>query len=163
MTSHALIQECLEGEDQLKGHFRVVKLIGVVFIALFCALPGIVMISVSVTHRRPVDYEIQPIDLNHTACLYVKQYHLQGNVYGTLCNQNGLIFLDIRRFLNGTATPIGIQLELHQWLTLKQLTPLIDEAISEARNYWRTLKTYKRESDIDIHQQDEQPLSVPVQ
>lgn len=143
MTTNALIMDCLEeGEERVKGTFNVMKRIGIVLIALLCVIPGIVMISVSVSHH-PLDYEIKPIDLNHTSCLYVKQYHLQENVYGTLCNQNGLIFLDIRRFLNGTATPIGIQLELQQWLALKQLTPLIDEAISEARTYWKTLKSYK--------------------
>ena len=147
MTSHALIQECLEGENPLKGHFRTIKRIGVIVMVLICAVPGIVMVSVSVTNRPP-NNDINPINLNHTACVYVKQYHLQGNVYGTLCNQNGLIFLDVRRFLNETASPIGIQLELHQWITLKQLTPLIDEAISEARTYWKTLKMYKGQTIV---------------
>ena len=52
---------------------------------------------------------------------------------------------------------------VHQWLTLKLVTPLIDEAISEARTYWKTLKTYKRQRDTDNRAHYGEPLPVPVQ
>ncbi len=77
---------------------------------------------------------------HQSACVFVKQYHLGGSTYATVCNRNGDVVVDIRRIVNGTASIIGIPLELRQWLTLKGSSKRIDEAISEARTYWNSLQ-----------------------
>ena len=123
----------------IKCHLTIIKWIGVILILSTCALPGVVLIGVS--HCPP---EVEPVamrpNLNQSACVYVKQYYLRGNTYATVCNMNGQIVMDIRRFINGSTTLIGIQLNLNQWLSLKQMTPQIDIGIAEARTYWKTLK-----------------------
>ncbi len=48
---------------------------------------------------------------------------------------SGEVIIDIRRFLNGTATIRGIPLNLKQWLTLKRITSTVDTAINEAMTY----------------------------
>ena len=123
----------------IKCHLTIIKWIGVILILSTCALPGVVLISVS--HCPP---EVKPVamtpNLNQSACVYVKQYSLRSNTFATVCNIDGQVFMDIRRFVNGSATQIGIQLSMTQWLSLKQMTPQIDQGIAEARTYWKTLK-----------------------
>lgn len=134
-----LFREEFEDEipPNIKCHLNIIKWVGVLLILSTCTVPVIIMVST--THCPPKDYEVKP-NLNQTACVYVKQYHLRHNTYATVCNLDGHIFVDIRRFINGTGSAIGIQLESNQWLRLKQMTPSIDQGISEARTYWNTLK-----------------------
>lgn len=138
----ALYREEFEDEipKNIKCHLNIIKWVGVLLILSSCTVPGIVLISTTHCPKSPIDYEVKP-DLNQTACVYVKQYHLRHNTYATVCNLNGYVFVDLRRYLNGTATAIGIQLELSQWITLKQMTRSIDQGINEARTYWNNLKT----------------------
>lgn len=140
----------------LRQHIYLVKTVGVVFIILsVCIIPSVVLISTvcsrhdndigaSTTQIDVDDIAVTttPIDANQTACLYVKQFTLARNMRVTVCNQHSEIIVDIRRFINGTSTIIGIPLHLHQWLTLKQLTPLIDRAIAEARTFWKNVNSY---------------------
>ena len=137
--SHMLDSFGEEIPRNIKCHLTIIKWIGVILILSTCALPGVVLISV--THCPP---EVKPVDvnpnLNQTACVYVKQYSLRHNTFATVCNMDGQVFMDIRRFVNGSATHIGIQLSMTQWLSLKQITPQIDQGIREARTYWKTLK-----------------------
>ena len=123
----------------IKCHLNIIKWVGVLLILSTCTVPGIVMITTA-HYPTPADSIVTP-DVNQTDCIYVKQYHLQHNTYATVCNMNGHILVDLRRYINGTATVIGMQLELNQWLTLKQTIPSIDKAIEEARAYWKTLKS----------------------
>lgn len=120
----------------LKSRLTVFKWVGVILISLACTVPGIVFLS---SNNIP-DYGIVLGDMNQTVCSYIKQYNLGDLTYLTVCNRNGEVFLDTRRFINGTGTIIGIQLNLRQWLRLKQVFPLIDTAISEARTYWNDMK-----------------------
>ncbi|MES9903035.1 MAG: hypothetical protein ABW168_10165 [Sedimenticola sp.] len=131
-----------------KRYLAVAKWIGAAMLTiLVLSMPGIV-ISLSATSQRPtLDYEVKIDDANRTACVFVKRYDLREGVYLTVCNMNGHIILDIRRFFNETASIRGIPLNLNQWLTLKQMTGTIDTAINEARTYWKELKELNEVKD----------------
>ena len=122
----------------VKCHLNIIKWIGVLLILSTSAVPGFVILGMSGCPKPPLDYEVKP-DLNQTACVYVKQYPVRFNTYATVCNRDGHVFVDLRRFVNGSATLLGIQLELTQWNSLKQMMSLIDEGLSEARSYRKTL------------------------
>ncbi|OOZ21251.1 hypothetical protein BOW31_12875 [Solemya velum gill symbiont] len=128
--------------ENIRCHLNVVKWIGVGLVLVTIVTP--ISIGLSTCRvNRPLDCEmkidVEP-NLNRTLCTYVKQYHLRGGTYVTVCNHSGEMILDVRRFVNGTATILGIPLTLRQWLILKQLTPEIDRAVGEARTYWKTLR-----------------------
>ena len=128
-------------------HLNIVKLVGVIFILLStCIIPPLVLVNTVCRERRARNSEIsQPApsaDINQTACVFVKQFSLGVNTYITICNLQSEIIVDIRRFINGTSTIIGITIDLQQWLTLKQITPLVDRAIYEARTFWKSIKSY---------------------
>lgn len=112
----------------------LIKWIGIVIIATTCAVPVFCLLSYTDCSLPVNNVRVKP-DLNQTACVYVKQFYLHDHVYATVCNQAGHVFLDIRKFANGTATIRGMDLNLLQWLTLKEFTSSIDTAVSEARNY----------------------------
>ena len=122
----------------LKSRLSFLKWIGVILIAAVCSIPGLVVLSAnnSLSYRPTAKGE-----LNETVCKYIKQYSLDDSTYVTVCNTDGDVILDARRFLNGKATSTWITLDLRQWLKLKQITPLIDSAIFEARTYVRDVKT----------------------
>ena len=127
-------------DEGIKRRMKGIKWIGTtVMILIVIIVPGIVLISASSHSQTPIDYEIKP---NATACVFVKRYNLSDNIYLTVCNLNGYIMLDIRQFLNETSTLKGIELDLRQWLTLKQLTHQIHVAIVEARTYRKTYNAY---------------------
>lgn len=138
------------GYDNLRCHMTIVKWIGIILIVSTCTSTVFVLVGMSISRHSKssevdcvikLEEESQRPNVSETACVYVKQYNLRENTYVTVCNREGEVFIDIRRFLNGTATILGIPLSLHQWLTLKQVTPLIDRAITEARTYWKTLQS----------------------
>ena len=106
-----LNREAFEDEipPSVKCHLTIIKWIGVFVILSTCAVPVIIITSTSQCPSS--DYDIKP-DLNQTACTYVKQYSLRYNTFATVCNLNGQIWVDFRRYINGSASAIGIQLEL---------------------------------------------------
>ena len=124
----------------VKFHLTIIKWIGVFLVLSVCALPGIIIIVTSSGHNLPPYYdhtrEVMP-DTNQSACVFVKQFHLLYRTYATVCNIDGYVFLDLRQFVNGSQTIIGIALESNQWTRLKQLIPSIDEGFLEARNLTR--------------------------
>lgn len=130
----------------IRCHLTIIKWTGVVILAVLCSIPTLVLTLQSssdcVTSITDVNATVQP-NLNQTACVYVKQFHLQNQLFTTVCNLDGHVFVDVRRFVNGTATIKGVDLTLNQWLILKQHTSSIDEAITEARTYWKKLRTYQ--------------------
>ncbi len=106
-----------------KYHSTVVKLLGISFMLVTILL---VILSINIYQSS-----LEVRTLNLTSCGFAKQYSLGGNTHATACVQNGDAIVDIRKFLNGTATIIGISLDLRQWRTLKRLTSLIDIGIDE--------------------------------
>ena len=133
-------RECTE--EQLEHYQKNATLIICITI---CATPGFVILSQREgLHCTPLSINGE-LKLNASACLFNKQFRLLDNIYVTVCNQDRYVFLDVRKFVNGTPTIIGVDLSLMQWLSLKQLTSNIDTAtcISEARTFWKKLKTYQ--------------------
>lgn len=133
-----------EQTHNLKCHLKVIKWVGVV-ILLFVStsIPGFMILTGEKSHQPDgLDYKIET-QHNETACVFIKQYDIYQDTYVTVCNRYGVVVIDIRRFYNDTASIIGIQLSERQWLRLKQLSPLVDKAISEARTYWKDLKILK--------------------
>lgn len=124
-------------------HLTIIKWIGVVMLATTCAVPGFVLLSGQVCLPLKTQDTLDP-ELNQTACIYAKQFYLRDNLYATVCNQRGYVITDIRKFINDSATIIGVSLNEQQWAALKHLSGSIDTAISEARSYWNNLKSYKQ-------------------
>ena len=123
------------------------KWICLAIITSLCIVPVIVVVVDQTTNHACFIKRIndqadvnQSPDVNRSVCVYVKQFKVQQNLYATVCNQDGHIFVDIRKFVNNSATIIGVHINMHQWLTLKLTTHNIGTAISEARVYWNNLK-----------------------
>ena len=131
-------------EDILKRNLNTVKRIATLIICItICATPGFLILSQSEgLHCTSLSINGE-VKLNASAYLFHKQFRLLDNIYATVCNRDGYVFLDVRKFVNGTPTIIGVDLSLMQWLSLKQLTSNIDTAISKARAFWKNLKTYQ--------------------
>ncbi|MES9880678.1 MAG: hypothetical protein ABW185_07335 [Sedimenticola sp.] len=126
----------------LRQHINLVKIIGVIFILLSAfIIPSVVLMTTVCFPNNTYSSEID-VEANQTACMYVKQFALSRNMRVTVCNQGSEIIVDMRRFINGTSTIIGLPLQLRQWSKLKQLTPLIDRAIFEARTFWKDIDSY---------------------
>ena len=73
------------------------------------------------------------MDVNQTACSYLKQFDIEDNVILSVCNTDGQILVDIRVFLNDTATIRGIPLNLKQWKVLLRVSDSVYRAIEEAK------------------------------
>ncbi len=140
-TRMPFIEALEETSANTKCHLTIVKLLGVSLTLITILSPVFVILGITISRdtQHSLDYEAVR-NLNLTSCVFVKQYNLGGNTYATVCNRNGDVIVDIRKFVNGTATTIGIPLELRQWLTLKRMTTRIFTAISEARTYWNSLQ-----------------------
>ena len=143
MAEEGVTMSFLSQKD-IKNHLTGIQWVAITFIlTVFVALPGIVLISVQSSHQR--EQLIETIDVtneraNNTACVNVKRYHLSENIFSTVCNVDGYIVVYLRKFINGTATIKGIQLNLQQWQSLKQASASIDVAVAEARTYWKHLR-----------------------
>ncbi len=133
-----------QGIDNARRYITVGKWIGAaVIIMVTLSIPGIILSSLAVSQVLPLDYEVKVNNENRTACVFVKRYDLRDGVHLTVCNIEGDIILDIRRFVNEKASIRGIPLNLKQWLTLKQIASTVDTAINESRTYWKELKEMK--------------------
>ena len=151
MLREPVMSQVLTIEDELslngknmRCHLTIIKWIGVFLLAITCAAPGFVILG----EQHPTDYpwiavkDPQP-QLNLSTCVYAKQFPLHDHVFATVCNQDGYVFVDVRKFVNQTATIIGVELSSYQWMVLKQMSARVDGAISEARTYWNNLKHYR--------------------
>ena len=83
------------------------------------------------SNNYPFDYVME---VNHTACSHLKQFDLKGNVILSVCNRDGEIMLDIRIFLNQTATIRGIPLNLRQWNVLQGVSNSVNRAIEKGKH-----------------------------
>ena len=139
-------QNSVETTVSLRVHMNVLKWMSVILILVTCTTTIVIVVTSVASHPEcPVDYQVsidderQP-DMNQTSCVFVKQFSLQEGLYATVCNDEGHIFVDIRRFLNGTATIRGIPLNINQWGILKQAGSRIDKAMTEALYYWKSMR-----------------------
>ena len=87
------------------------------------------------SNSDPLDYEVK-VEANQTACSYLKQFDLQDSVMLSVCHRDGELGIDIRLFLNKTATIRGIPLNLMQWNNLQGVSSSVNRAIEEAENLY---------------------------
>ena len=116
-------------QEELKCHIKIIKLtcvIGIILVSL--STPLYILASMEWSNNYPLDYVME---VNQTACSYLKQFDLKDNVILSVCNRDGEIMLDIRLFLNQTATIRGIPLNLRQWNALQRASNSVNRAIEK--------------------------------
>ena len=124
-------------QEEIKCHIKIMKWTGVIGIILVSlSTPLYILVSMEWSNNYPFDYAME---VNHTACSYLKQFDLKDNVILSVCNRDGEIMLDIRLFLNQTATIRGIPLNLRQWNVLQGVSNSVNRAIEKentCKNQW---------------------------
>ena len=85
------------------------------------------------SNNDPMDYEVK-VQANQTACSYLKQFDLKGNVILSVCHRDEEVSVDICHFLNKTATIRGILLNLIQWNLVQRVSNSVNRAIEEAKD-----------------------------
>ena len=99
-------------------------------IIVLLSTPLFVLASMNWSNHHPMDYEVK-VNVSETACSYLKQFDLKDHVMLSVCNRDGEIILDIRLFINQTATISGIPLNLGQWNVLQRVSPSVNRVIEE--------------------------------
>ena len=114
-------------QEEVKCHIKIIKWTGVIGIILVSlSTPLYILASMEWSNNYPFDYVME---VNQTASSYLKQFDLKDNVILSVCNRDGEIMLDIRLFLNQTATIRGIPLNLIQWNVLQAVSNSWNKAI----------------------------------
>ena len=114
-------------QEEVKCHIKIMKSTGVIGIILVSLSTSLyILASMEWSNNYPFDYVME---VNQTACSYLKQFDLKDNVILSVCNRDGEIILDIRLFLNQTATIRGIPLNLKQWNVLQGVSNSVNRAI----------------------------------
>ncbi len=101
-----------------KRRVAAVKWIGVsCILVITIAIPTTIWIRRLSTDRgdRLIDY-VTEYDTNATACDYSERYYIGETTYLTVCELNGYVILDIRKFINDSASIAGIPLSVNQWV-----------------------------------------------
>ena len=119
-------------QEEIKCHIKIMKctcVIGIILVSR--STPLYILASMEWSNNYPFDYVME---VNHTACSYLKQFDLEDNVILSVCNRDGEIMLDIRLFLNQTATICGIELNLRQWNILQGVSNSVNRAIEKGKH-----------------------------
>ena len=95
--------------------------------------PVYILASMDWSNNNPMDYEVK-VQANQTACSYLKQFDPKGNVILSVCHRDREVSVDIRLFLNKTATICGIPLNLIHWNLLQRVSSSVNRAIEEAKD-----------------------------
>ena len=114
-------------QEEVKCHIKIMEwtgVIGIILVSLSTLL--YILVSMEWSNNYPFDYVME---VNQNACSYLKQFDLKDNVILSVCNRDGEIMLDIRLFLNQTATIRGIPLNLRQWNVLQGVSNSVNRAI----------------------------------
>ena len=98
--------------------------IGIILVSL--STPLYILASMECSNNYPFDYIME---VNQTACSYLKQFNLKDYVILSVCNRDGEFMLDIPLFLNQTATIRGIPLNLRQWNVLQGVSISVNRAV----------------------------------
>ena len=119
-------------QEEVKCHIKIMEWTGVIGIILVSlSTPLYILASMEWLNNYPFDYVME---VNQTACSYLKQFDLKDNVILSVCNRDGEIMLDIRHFLNQTATICGIPLNLRQWNVLQGVSNSVNRAIEKGKH-----------------------------
>ena len=122
-------------------HFDILKLTGVVVLLSIMSATLAITSNIHIGEKpvnisdcirlRTTDTKQQQLDFN--SCSYIKQFRLPEEYYVTICRYQGVIRIDVRKFLNDRPTIQGFFLNTNQYRYLKRLISHIDESISSAR------------------------------
>ena len=74
-------------------------------------------------------------ETNKTLCSYLKSFPLSSDKKVSVCTYHGAVRIDIRRFLNDSATIQGIWLKEAEWSTLVKLLPYIQVSVTIAEQF----------------------------
>ena len=119
-------------QEEVKCHIKIMKWTGVIGIILVSlSTPLYILASMEWSNKYPFDYVME---VNQTACSYLKQFDLKDNVILSVCNRDGEIMLDIRLFLNQMATIRVIPLNLRQWNVLQGVSNSVNRAIEKGKH-----------------------------
>ena len=119
-------------QEEVKCHIKIMEWTGVIGIILVSlSTPLYILASMEWLNNYPFDYVME---VNQTACSYLKQFDLKDNVILSVCNREGEIMLDIRLFLHQTATIRGIPLNLRQWNVLQGVSNSVNRAIGKGKH-----------------------------
>ena len=117
--------------EQYSVHFSIIKWVGVL---VMVALTSTSLAFTSDLKKKEytdcmkiMTTESTP-DLNGTLCNYIKQFALPNDYYVTVCSYQGLVKLDVRKFIGRKATIKGIAMNVNQWNYLQRLVPRINSA-----------------------------------
>ena len=79
-------------QEEVKCHIKIIKLTGAIGIILvFLSTPLYILASMEWSNNYPFGYVME---VNQTACSYLKQFDLKDNVILSVCNKDGEIMLD---------------------------------------------------------------------
>ena len=119
-------------QEEVKRHIKIIKSTGVIdIISASLSSPLYILASMEWSNNYPFD---NVMEVNQTACSYLKQFVLKDNVILSVCNRDGEIMLDIRLFLNQTATIRGIPLNLRQWNVIQLASNSVNRAIEKGKH-----------------------------
>ena len=119
-------------QEEVKCHIKIMKWTGVIGIILVSlSTPLYILASMEWLNNYPFDYVME---VNQTACSYLKHFDLKDNVILSVCNRDGEIMLDIRLFLNQMATICVIPLNLRQWNVLQGVSNCVNRAIEKGKH-----------------------------
>ena len=118
----------------IKDHMKFIKLVGSAFLASVVLVAVISIVIFSPSKKTTINVGEQ-LNITGKECHFVKRYSLGNRLNLTVCNDKENIYLDAR-----ASDTVSLRLSLLQWQRIKQIAPLIDKAIHEARTYWMRLK-----------------------
>ena len=79
-------------QEEVKCHIKIIKWTGVIGIILVSlSTPLYILASIEWSNNYPFDYVME---VNQTACSYLKQFDLEDNVILSVCNRDEEIMLD---------------------------------------------------------------------
>ena len=137
MANEQMIQEHYVDESRscLKQHLNLVKCFGVICIVSVTVLTVVIASTTNIKRETLLKQPVTTTPISTNICNFVKQFDLLDGLNMTVCNIEGTVILDLRQNKS-----CDISMELRQWLRVKQIIPLIDTAIEEARRYWMNLQ-----------------------
>lgn len=109
-------------ENRIKVHFNVIKGIGVVLMLYSTTIT----ILLGVNRETFLACVSEP---NRPGCNKLSKTHLGKEVYVSSCTYAGRVKVDLRRFVNGRATGMGIVLDGQQWAELIHNSDSITKAL----------------------------------
>ena len=129
-------------------HFEILKITGVIVLLSIMSVTLALTSNIYSSEKKQNTTRTDSIKLanidtieqfNMSSCSYIKQYHLPGNYFVTICTYQSRIRVDVRLFLNGKPTIRGFFLNRNQYRYFKRLIPHINKAVKSAGEQQRKI------------------------